>query len=100
MAKRIIVWPEYFDSTLPRRYGRRVPKELAIPLPSTEDIVSACTSLGLTCEEVKDKKYPRTWYRSRGCIVIEVEEDNAKKSDIVKAIARELSSRKSKDLLI
>ncbi|MCD6428176.1 MAG: signal recognition particle protein Srp19 [Desulfurococcales archaeon] len=91
MGKTFIVWPEYFDSTLPRRLGRRVPKHLAVPHPTVKDILNVCNELGLECDVHEDKKYPRTWYSSGGYVVITLKEgEELNKNELVKIIASKL----------
>ena len=95
--KTFIVWPEYFDSTLPRRLGRRVPKELAVPHPTLRDILNACVELNLKCEAHDNKRYPRNWFSSRGYVIVTVSEDaGLSKNELVKAIANKLAEIKKR----
>lgn len=91
--KKVIIWPEYFDSTLPRRLGRRVPNELAVPKPQIDEIIRACNELGLKCEAYSEKHYPRTWYKSEGMVVVWSE---IKKSELIKLLAKALKKLREK----
>ena len=97
MGKTFIVWPEYFDSTLPRRLGRRVPKHLAVPHPTVKDILNVCNELSLECEVHEDKKYPRTWYSSGGYVVITFKDsEELSKNKLVRVIASNLVELKAR----
>jgi signal recognition particle subunit SEC65 len=49
-----------------------------------------CREIGFKCEKVEDKKYPRTWYRSKGYIIVYFD---GKKSELLKMIYRKLSEK-------
>ncbi len=94
--REYVLWPQYFDCNLSRKYGRKVPKELCIPRPSIEDLLSACRELNLECEAEPEKLYPRSWYLSRGRIRVIFA---GPKTSLLKLIAtklRELHSRNTK----
>ncbi|MCD6084079.1 MAG: signal recognition particle subunit SRP19/SEC65 family protein [Desulfurococcales archaeon] len=96
MPKELIIWPEYFDSTLPRRLGRRVPKHQAIPHPTIKDLIDVCRELNLECEVYKDKKYPRMWHSSKGCIKVLLRENRMlSKNEVLRLIAGKLVELKS-----
>jgi len=80
------LWPAYFDRSLPRRLGRRVPKEFAIENPDVNSILAACRKLGIECRS-EDGLYPRTWYRHRGKVIAVFE---GKKIVLIKLIAKAL----------
>lgn len=89
--KQYILWPEYFDRNLPRRLGRRVPLELAVPSPTIKELIKVCEELGLEYEHVSDKKYPRVWYRSgEGYLIVKLR-DNIPKQRLVRLIAEKLA---------
>ena len=69
-GKRIVIYPAYFDLTLSRREGRRVPRRLAIPNPRLEDIVKVCEKLGLNPIVEPDKIYPRNIFM-KGRIIVD-----------------------------
>ncbi len=66
----VILWPEYFDSTLSRKYGRKVPKELAVPRPTQRELLETASLLGLKAEPLEGS-YPRTWWIKEGPILVE-----------------------------
>ncbi|GBF09283.1 signal recognition particle 19 kDa protein [Aeropyrum pernix] len=87
-GRRIILWPAYFDSTLPRRLGRRVPRDMGVPSPKPEDVAEAARRAGYEAV-VEESSYPRLWWRVRRRIVV-LAPDDASKTDIIKAVATEL----------
>lgn len=84
----IVLYPEYFTSKYSRAEGRRVPKALAKPSPTVEDIEKAAKTLGLNPVVEKDKSYPRFWYKKRGRILVE---KKMSKSEIMKAVGKALT---------
>jgi len=88
-VKTIILWPEYFDCSLSRRLGRRVPKDLCVIRPSLSEIVEACRYIGIECTPDDTKRYPRTWYTSQGLVAATVEVE-VKKTALMRMIAEAL----------
>jgi len=88
--KHVILWPEYFDSTLSRKYGRKVPKELAVPRPTQRELLEAATSLGLRAEPLEGS-YPRTWWVKEGPILVE---KKGTKRSIMIEVAKALRSKR------
>ena len=82
-----IVWPHYLECSLPRRLGRRVPKDLCIDNVSLEDILRACESLSIKCDVEEDKRYPRVWYSIKGRVLVEYD---GPKTQLLKSLAREI----------
>jgi len=80
----IIIWPQYLDSTLPRRLGRRVPKHSSVPKPLLEELITVCEGLNLRCKAEPEKKYSRAWYLGGGRVIIYT---NERKSVILKLLA-------------
>jgi len=90
MAKRIIIWLSYLDPTIPRRLGRRVPKNLLPSRVTLDDVLGACRDLQLECEVLEDKVYPRTWYLGHKGIAVVY---GGTKTELLKKLAQALSSR-------
>ncbi|UCF08971.1 MAG: signal recognition particle subunit SRP19/SEC65 family protein [Thermoplasmata archaeon] len=85
--KFIVIYPEYFISKYSRAEGRKVPKSLAKPAPTVEDIEKAAKSLGLNPVVEKDKSYPRFWHKKRGRVLVE---RKMPKTELLKAIGKAL----------
>ncbi|AEC51370.1 signal recognition particle protein Srp19 [Pyrococcus sp. NA2] len=93
---RFVVWPCELDSRISRRYGRIVPKTLAIEKPSVEEIVKAVEVLGFKVIEVEmDKLNPRLSgideeLRTYGRVIIESPYGKGKTLKIIAQKVREL----------
>ena len=89
MKKRdgYIIWPEYFDKSLTRKYGRRVPKNYAVEQPTVEKIVNALMSLNLEYSVETNAAYPRRWWIQSGRVIVKA---NIKKQILIKWLAKKL----------
>lgn len=97
MRKRgvFIIYPEYFDSKLSRRGGRRVPLNLAVPNPTVDELASVAHKLGWRISVEADASYPRCWWNKRGRLI--VEKGVMKKGKAMLTLARSLKAlRESK----
>lgn len=73
-GERIVIYPQYIDSTKSRRLGRRVSKSEAIPKPTVEEIVAAAKELGLDPIVEENKYYPRDrWGYNKRIVVLKKE---------------------------
>lgn len=88
------MWLSYFDQTLSRRQGRRLPRVLAVPEPRPAEVLKACESLGYECE-VEEKRYPRVWYKPSALVIVRAP-GNASKYEVVKSIGRKLVELRAK----
>lgn len=84
---KLVIWPHYFDRSLTRAQGRRVPENLAIEGPRAHHVFQAAKSLGLKAELAEDARPPAFWHQSRGCVLVL---KSGKKEEILKQIARRL----------
>ncbi len=76
--KPVVVWPQYLDSGLPRRLGRKLPKNHSVAKPTLDELINACKELKLECVADKEAKYPRTWYLGSGRVLVHVAGDVSK----------------------
>jgi len=83
-----IVYPEYFDSKLTRREGRRVPLNLAVPNPMIDELASVARKLGWQVSVEKEVAYPRCWWNKKGRLI--VEKYGMKKGKAIFTMARSL----------
>ncbi len=88
MSKELRFWLNYFDQSLSRRQGRKLPKSLTIPNPKLEEILRLCKELGYECK-AEEKKYPSTWYRPSTLIVLKVP-STSKKYELMKIFGKKL----------
>jgi len=66
---RIVIYPQYIDSTRTRSEGRRLNKNDAVPKPTIEEIFEASRSLGLE-PFIEDSRYPRDWVSYDKMIIV------------------------------
>jgi signal recognition particle subunit SRP19 len=85
--KHTVIWPAYFDSSLTRSEGRRVPKALAIADPTAKKIGEAVEKLGLNSVVELDSSYPTHSWKKDGRILVETK---TSKPQIIVQIARKL----------
>ncbi len=78
-----VLWPAYFDASLTRSEGRRVPRELAVEEPTVDEIADAVQQVGYDAVIERDKTYSRE-YEARGRVLVKGAEDT--KNDLVQAI--------------
>jgi signal recognition particle subunit SRP19 len=69
--RKYILYPLYFDSTISRLKGRRVPKKYAVEKPTSEDIAKAAKSLGLNPLLEKNKVHPSCPWKREGRIIVD-----------------------------
>jgi len=87
-----IVWPAYFDTSLSRRLGRKVPLNEATRNPTINDILEACKELKLECEVYEEAKYPRVWYLHKGYVRIKF---SGPKSKLLHILAKKINQIRS-----
>jgi signal recognition particle subunit SRP19 len=82
-----ILWTTYFDSTLSRREGRRLPSKLCIPEPALEELVKACKDRGLEVVTTKETRYPRVWWKRAAYVAVGKE---GKKTSLLVEVSKDL----------
>ncbi len=90
MNKTYRIWPHYFDCTVSRFSGRKIPKTLCIDRPSIDIILDVCKKLNLKCQYIKDKKHPKHWFKYTGLILIDY---SGRKSELIKLIAKNIKEK-------
>lgn len=98
---KMIVWPEYIDSTRTRSQGRRIPSNLAAPEVTVKILKEAADTVGLEAEVQQEKQYPRDWSGSSGCLVVANPEGHKKKRlllTLAKGVRRTIARRESERL--
>jgi len=90
---KVVLWSVYFDSTKTRLEGRRVPKELAVPTPTLEEMGKAAVLLGLKPEIVSDAAHPSFSRQKTGLITVPKKES---KTQIMRKIAKKMLENRSK----
>lgn len=90
MSAERILYPCYFDTTLKRREGRRVAKNLGAKSPEIPAIEAALRRMKVP-HRVEEHHHPARWAEREGRLVVEWE---GSKEDLIRKVARGLSDRK------
>jgi signal recognition particle subunit SRP19 len=80
-----VIWPAYFDATLSRNDGRRVPLDLAVDEPTVDEIATAVQQVGYDAVVERDAAYPRQHWTDAGRVLVQ-DADDAGKSDLLQAV--------------
>ena len=84
-----IIWPEYFDSTITRSNGRRMPASLCVPTPNAEELFSIAKKLGLSPVLEMGKAFPSKWMEGKGRIKVPKKYDKTRMMRMIgEALAR------------
>ena len=90
----IVVWLDYFNKTLSRKKGRRLPKDKCVFDPSLKELIDASNAAGLQPNETEEKvRFPKRPYVRSGYIVLPKTE---KKGVILEKISQKLVSKRAK----
>ncbi len=69
--EHVVVWLDYFNKTLPKKMGRRVPKEKCVFDPSLKELADAATAAGFKIKEENDKvRFPKRPFVRSGYIIL------------------------------
>ncbi len=86
--KGYIIWPIYFDRSVPRSRCRRVPLSLAVRRPDAKMLAEAARRLGWRVE-VEEGSHPAMWWRRSGRIVVQPGQ-RVSKERVIRMIAEQL----------
>ena len=93
--EHIVVWLDYFNKTLPRKKGRRLPKEKCVFDPSLKELIDATKAAGIELTETEDQvRFPKRPYVRSGYIVLE---KKSTKTSIMNKISEKLVSKRTKE---
>lgn len=67
---RLIIWLDYFNSTLSRAEGRRIPLSKAVKSPTLDELCQAALSLGYNPQPFQ-ARHPKRSHIQSGYIAIE-----------------------------
>lgn len=84
---KFIIYPVYFDKSLSRSEGRRIPIRDAIDKPSIEDLANAANSLGLHPVLEKNVAHPSIHWKQQGRLLVDKKKS---KETVLKQIAKRL----------
>ena len=92
--EHVVIWLDYFNKTLPRNKGRKLPKEKCVFDPSLKELIDAAKAANLEPTETEDQvRFPKRPYVRSGYIVLE---KNATKINIMNKISNKLVSKREK----
>ena len=92
--EHVVIWLDYFNKTLPRNKGRKLPKEKCIFDPSLKELIEASKAAGLEPKETEEQvRFPKRPYVRSGYIVLE---KTATKINIMNKISNKLVSKRAK----
>ena len=92
--EHVVVWLDYFNKTLPRNKGRKLPKEKCIFDPSLKELIEATKAAGFELKETDEKvRYPKRPYVRSGYIVVSKGEPKTK---VLTKISEKLVSKRAK----
>ncbi|HXV66787.1 MAG TPA: signal recognition particle subunit SRP19/SEC65 family protein [Nitrosopumilaceae archaeon] len=92
--EHVVVWLDYFNKTLPRDKGRKLPKEKCVFDPSLNELIEAAKSAGLELTESNDKvRFPKRPYVRSGYIILP---KDGPKTKILNKISEKLVSKRAK----
>ncbi|MHA1506670.1 MAG: signal recognition particle subunit SRP19/SEC65 family protein [Candidatus Asgardarchaeia archaeon] len=92
MKKRegYIIWPEYFNRKITRKYGRRVSLNKAVDNVNVDKLSSVLRRMGIPHIVERGKRYPRRWWESDGYVIVKWD---GKKQEIIRKISEELKKK-------
>ena len=90
----IVIWLDYFNKTLSRKKGRRLPKDKCIFDPSLNELIESSKAAGLEPPETDDQaRYPRRSYVRSGYIMLE---KKSSKTKVLNKISEKLVAKRAK----
>ena len=85
-----ILYPCYFDATLKRSSGRRVPAALAVKAPTLQDLERALKKERLPFRP-EEKHHPANWPKREGRVVVAWE---GSKEELLRRVAKGLDVKR------
>ena len=92
--EHVVIWLDYFNKTLPKNKGRRLPKDKCVYDPSLKELMDATKDAGYECTESDDKvRFPKRPYVRSGYVILPKE---SSKTKILHKIADKLIAKRAK----
>ncbi len=90
----IVIWLDYFNKTLSRKKGRRLPKDKCVFDPSLNELIESTKAAGLEPTETDNQaRYPRRSYVRSGYIMLE---KKSSKTKVLNKISEKLVAKRAK----
>ncbi|MBR1369476.1 signal recognition particle [Methanocalculus chunghsingensis] len=90
MGTERILYPCYFNGTLTRAEGRRIPKSLALKSPKIQDIERTARRIGISDVVIEPNSHPAHWSHREGRLRISW--DGSKES-LIRKITKNLPEK-------
>lgn len=92
--EHFVIWLDYFNKTLTKKMGRRLPKERCVFDPSLKELIDATTEAGFEVTDSDDKvRFPRRAYVRSGYVTLA---KASPKTKILHKIADKLVAKRAK----
>ncbi|MFY9300429.1 MAG: signal recognition particle subunit SRP19/SEC65 family protein [Candidatus Nitrosotenuis sp.] len=92
--EHVVIWLDYFNKTLTKKMGRRLPKDKCIFDPSLKELLDATAEAGFSPKESDDKvRFPRRAYVRSGYVVLP---KSSAKAKILAKISEKLVAKRAK----
>lgn len=85
----VVLWPRYFDRSVSRAAGRRIPKDLAVKRPDAAWVNSAAKKAGYKPELQAKVRHPTMPWKVMGRVLI-VSDDN--KETVIRKVAEKMAA--------
>jgi signal recognition particle subunit SRP19 len=89
---KLVIWPVYIDKTRSRSKGRIISRKSSVDEPTIQEIDRAARKLGMNPEVEADKAYPKSWWESKGRVLID---NTAPKTALSRKIAATIKEMRS-----
>ncbi|MFB0543537.1 MAG: signal recognition particle subunit SRP19/SEC65 family protein [Candidatus Bathyarchaeia archaeon] len=89
---KVFLWPLYFEASISRREGRRLPKGLALRSVSLQELVKVSDALGIHPEVVPTAAHPSQPWRRTGVVLVD---KPPKKSLLLRLVAEKMRENRS-----
>ncbi len=92
--EHVVIWLDYFNKTLTKKMGRRLPKDKCVFDPSLKELIDATVEAGFSPKESDDKvRFPRRAFVRSGYVIITKSTPKAK---ILYRISEKLVAKRAK----
>jgi signal recognition particle subunit SRP19 len=92
--EHVVIWLDYFNKTLPKNKGRKLPKEKCVFDPSLNELIDVVKDAGFEIKESDDKvRFPKRPYVRSGYVVLT---KGSSKTKILDKISQKLVAKRAK----
>ena len=88
-----VLYPLYFDRSISRKAGRRVPISLAVEKPKASEIQTVLEKAD-RASGVEEKSHPSRWDKAQGRVLVS---KSSSKEDLIRSVARGIKDLRKSD---